>query len=324
MGYAHKLIYSNDLGSDFWELDWEKQLSNDLYNPYDSLKVFISRADGSLAELSRFNYIANASSASISSEKAFSIAGPIINNNKLGDANNCTISLKMFRPNYLLTEGGPYDSANYARLAWEINMKDTKFKLYIDAITGENIGADYSLTNGAKAFGTDNVPFSDEDTTLANAGLQKLGYIMQPRQANVIDGGDITTYWARSDAYGFYITCHGGQAPNYSISDNENWALFPNQVTGNWHFVYLDTCWCGQDTTWANAFKTNGYSSRGFMGWATEVDGNNTHLFNTYFWPLVGTKSLRNAAIQAANNVPGAGTTPIRYYGDQYYYGWAW
>lgn len=34
--------------------------------------------------------------------------------------------------------------------------------------------------------------------------------------------------------------------------------------------------------------------------------------------------SIRDAAVTAAEEVPGSGTTPIRFYGDKEYYGEAW
>ena len=46
-----------------------------------------------------------------------------------------------------------------------------------------------------------------------------------------------------------------------------------------------------------------------------------THQFQDYFWPRVGNKAIQALALDAANSVPGQGTTPIRFWGDTSYTG---
>ena len=43
--------------------------------------------------------------------------------------------------------------------------------------------------------------------------------------------------------------------------------------------------------------------------------------FQDYFWPRVGNKAIQALALDAANSVPGQGTTPIRFWGDTSYTG---
>jgi hypothetical protein len=43
-----------------------------------------------------------------------------------------------------------------------------------------------------------------------------------------------------------------------------------------------------------------------------------------YFWPLMEDMSIRDAAVTTAEEVPGSGSTPIRFYDDRSYYGYAW
>lgn len=85
------------------------------------------------------------------------------------------------------------------------------------------------------------------------------------------------------------------------------------------------TCHSADDTSWADAFNiTDSHANRAFLGWNGKVYPSKTAAFADAFWPLVGTMSIQNAAVQAADEVPGKGTTPIRFYGDDYYYGTAW
>lgn len=71
------------------------------------------------------------------------------------------------------------------------------------------------------------------------------------------------------------------------------------------------------------SLKQNSHANRAFLGWNGKVYPSKTAAFADAFWPLVGTMSIQNAAVQAADEVPGKGTTPIRFYGDDYY-GTAW
>ena len=76
---------------------------------------------------------------------------------------------------------------------------------------------------------------------------------------------------------------------------------------------------------WADAFKINGYTGRGFLGWSGKVLVDNQYEFDSYFLALViNGMRPREAAVQAAAKVPGSGTTPIKYYGDRSYSGRAY
>lgn len=42
--------------------------------------------------------------------------------------------------------------------------------------------------------------------------------------------------------------------------------LYSSEVVGNWHFVFLDTCYTGR-SIWANAFNiSSSYSNRAYLG----------------------------------------------------------
>lgn len=92
-------------------------------------------------------------------------------------------------------------------------------------------------------------------------------------------------------------------------------------VSGNWRFVFLDGCETAVDTGWAEQFNIYGRSGRAYLGWFDTVQLVYTHQFQDYFWPRVGNKAIQALALDAANSVPGQGTTPIRFWGDTSYTG---
>lgn len=130
----------------------------------------------------------------------------------------------------------------------------------------------------------------------------------------------ILDYLDGNSSYGFYIDCHGSS--NW-LGDNKNWSIYPSDIHGNFHLVFLDACSTAADHTWANAFNCD-QSGRGFLGWRTSVQAQSVYEFCQYFWTHVGDKSICNVAIDAAASVPGAGTTPIVYIGDRSWYGYAY
>lgn len=130
-----------------------------------------------------------------------------------------------------------------------------------------------------------------------------------------------------SQAYGFYIRCHGTSTELHA--DYNTFMLHYSEVKGNWHLVFLDSCSSAASSNWPNAFKINSsYSKRAFLGWGTKTTENPTYQFNCYFWPETTaqkhSKNIRDAAVWAAAQVPGIGTTPIRFYGDRSYNGRAY
>lgn len=134
---------------------------------------------------------------------------------------------------------------------------------------------------------------------------------------------DIQDYLqALGNEYAFYFSGHGTQN---ALGFFEHILITPNDVHGNWHFVFLDSCNSASGTSWANAFNINGYSNRAFLGWNGTIEWDPGYAFAEHFWPLVnGVNTIQNAAVVAAALVPGDGTTPIKFYGDTSYTGMAW
>ncbi len=152
------------------------------------------------------------------------------------------------------------------------------------------------------------------------------------KSINIKSSSDVLNYVNNDPkAYAFYINCHGNSSSlaTKDSSGNSKLVLNSSEVSGNWHFVFLDACKTAANTTWANAFKINSnYSKRAFLGWSNLINQVNSHEFSGYFWNEVAarkyTSNVRDAAVWAADKVPGSGTTPIRFYGDRSYNGTAY
>lgn len=128
----------------------------------------------------------------------------------------------------------------------------------------------------------------------------------------------MATFLRGNSSYGFYFC---GHANSNVLAYKYNTILRRSDVSGNWRFVFLDGCETAVDTGWAKQFNIYGYSGRAYLGWSDTVLLVNTHQFQEYFWPRVGTKAIQALAVDAANSVPGSGTTPIRFWGDASYNG---
>ncbi len=224
-------------------------------------------------------------------------------------------------------------------MAFACYTQDDDYIVYVNALDGEILGGSMSLSvsdEAAGCFGQSNNNYLSGETTtkLAAEGMEELGY-------------DVTTYISdtstletkvqdfidNDDSYGFYVRAHGSsnstdpylatKKATSSTTTTQYDIFYSSDISGNWHFVFLDACYTGR-TIWAESFNiTNSKSNVAYLGWNGKVYTSKSALFGDAFWPLVGTMSIRNAAVAAAE-VPGSGTTPIRFYGDSSYDGSAW
>lgn len=316
---GYKLVSSESFDDDYWQLNWEKDIGSDILNPYDSLKVVLNSKNNSVAVYNRFNMTPNTAKAVITKEEALTAAQPVIN--QFSKVTNKTVSLSTVRPNYFWNDGGPYQTEDYVKLAYVINVNNGEYLIYIDAVTGENLGGDASKKDG-KAFAWTGFAYASESASLARTGMSGLGYnaLSSWVGSGSSMGTSIQSYWGSSSAYGFYVDCHGTST---TIGDNSTWSLSTSNVSGNWNFVFLDACSTGASTAWASAFSIYGYSGRAFLGWYQDVDVVPAYQFCTYFWPEVvngnHSNNVKDAALWAASQV--SGSTPIRFYGDSTYNG---
>lgn len=304
---------------------------NGIVNPYESVNAVIRKSDSSVVYLRAFDTAPETTEATIGEDEALSAATDIIA--ELG-ADVTSSKLVFTEPNYYWYNGTnvDYEIADFVRLAYEFTIGDGDWVIDVDAVTAEVIGGDMSMADKAGCYGqTDTNYYKGATATkLAAAGYQKLGYTTSTQNSDngTTLSSTISTFMSGSTAYGLYIRAHGNSAMTrltIEVDGTYTPILYRSNVSGNWHFVFLDACYTGSDSTWATSFNiSSSYASRAYLGWSGTVLTGNSYKFAVEFWPLVGTMSIRNAAVAAAAEVEGSGTTPIRFYGDTSYYGKAW
>lgn len=217
---------------------------------------------------------------------------------------------------------------NDAYLAYRFSVSDGAYTVYIDATTGEVLSADSERSLRAKAFSIADdpaFPYPNKQTSSAKSCFDKLGYVSYASfiSSGLDLAGSIRTFIKQDDSYGFYLACHGDQTV---LTNNRNWWIYPSEINGNWRFVFLDACYSAAGTAWSDRFHiTNSSINRAFLGWSNTVNGYDSTAFTNIFFPEVTNKyhasNIRDAAVWAASQIPGAGTTPIRFYGDRTYDG---
>ena len=124
--------------------------------------------------------------------------------------------------------------------------------------------------------------------------------------------------------YGLYLACHGDE--DQTVLSGLGWTMGRDDIHGNWRFVFLDACYSAAGTGWSNQFNIYSYSqSRAFLGWSDTVEGGNATDFSSAFFPEViagnHSNNIRDAAVWAADQVPGHHTAPIKFIGDRTYRG---
>ena len=146
---SYELVKSEEQTVDFWFLAYRKSLDNGLVNNGDGVNILVARKDASVGILTRFDMAANTLEAEISEAEAIAKAQPIINDL---NANVDGAELRYIQPNYYWKADGPYEPADFVRLAYEISVKGGQYFIDVDAVTGEVIGGDMIMGSGG-AFG---------------------------------------------------------------------------------------------------------------------------------------------------------------------------
>lgn len=198
-----------------------------------------------------------------------------------------------------------------------------------------SIAMNASATENSRSFVISEFGSSGQaDARHAANGFAKLGY-SSSLHFNFSKSGFLG--WTNSggssysdDNYAFYVSSHGPGDESasstgiiYFIDSNDN-CIYPSDITGNWHLVFIDACNSKRNNNFSSSLNITGHSNRAYLGWATEVGISSASSFNNYFWETYVTRyTIQQAAINAAADVPGAGTTPIRFSGDTSWYGYA-
>ena len=179
-----------------------------------------------------------------------------------------------------------------------------------------------SYADSAHVFACSQVNSYLEHRIYASCGFEDLNYSTVCSYGAVTKSSVMDWINASSDNYGFYICTIGNPGCFYDYYGN---TITPSEISGNWHLVFLDSGYSASTNAFATAFRTSGYSNRAFLGWTNTLNSSDSLEFNYYFWhDYSGSATVRLAAIYAANSVPGDGTTPIRFYGDETWHGYSW
>ena len=172
----------------------------------------------------------------------------------------------------------------------------------------------------SKSFGYSGLSSAEDCVDYSLYGLDSLGYDPNYNSYGVINKPEILNWIGNTgNGYAFYIQSHGNSS---YFEDGVGNKIYPSECGGNWDLVFLDFSDSAASSNYADAFNTTGYSNRCFIGWYDTIYTSYADEFGYYFWiEEVGTSSIYLAALSAAGSVPGAGTTPISFYGDSDYDG---
>lgn len=339
----YTLTESYDFDEDYLFFTFEKTLENGVNNPFQSINVVFDKNTLRFSIAVKFESLPNALFPEISAEEALAVANEYTVDEVTMESAELTYISELI-----------YSSSTYqydddvCYLVYEVKSSDGDLIIYIDALNGEYVGTDIMMSETGYAvaiqeskdsstynYNSELQNYTDESVakyntwrfnkmTWAASAMRRLGYTATSAAYSTSSMiTDVKNYLqALSNEYAFYFSGHGNTT---MLGFKHYGRITLSDVTGNWHFVFLDACNTAADSGWANAFKINGYSNRAYLGWNGTIGYSYGYLFAQEFWPLIdGNKTIRQAAVDAAALVPGSGTTPIKFYGDTSYTGKAW
>lgn len=175
-------------------------------------------------------------------------------------------------------------------------------------------------------FGIDT--YAVQATTHAANTFDKLGYKI--RKTSLIFNYSVTgsrntvlNYIHESgNNYAFYVFAHANPNSFAMTNGDSSSYIYPSDITGGWHLVFLNGCSSMASTSFAEAFHTIGYDNRASLGWYLTVTNVASAEWWGYFYEAAGTMGLRDACLEAASHC--SHSTPIRIFGDTSWYGFAW
>ena len=346
----YPLTETYDFDEEYVFFTFEKLLENGVYNPYQSINIVFNKPKGTFMIARMFETAPNALTPTITEREALNAAE---------EKTAHVIAFEQAQLTYIdqgLLNGAQKETDfSVCYLVYKVTAEGCNLTVYVDALTGECIGFDMTMAENGAAFGIQEsnkegafnytffydengkkVDLTDEQiktlnlrriakVLLSKDGMRRLGYNSTSSvksDSSLIS--DVKNFLKNdSNSYAFYFTGHGNES---LLGFKQNgWIRKSSDVVGNWHFVFLDACKTAVNSGWASAFKINGYSRRAFLGWNGAINSYPGFLFATKFWPRIdGSVAIQKAAVDAASEVPGAGTSPIRFYGDRSYNGQAW
>ena len=283
----YKLVDCSNHIQGSWMLSWCKDYGNGLVNPYDSVNVVVDAVDGSITLFGKSQIEPNTVTPVINEKQAIKASNSIIS--KLNEEVT-EVTLNFVKPNFYWVDGGPYETANFVRLAWVVTTTSGA-TIHVDAVTSEILGGSQTLSSD---YGRSLQVVAGTGRThkvqLASAGLSTLGFNQTgytPVDWDVTQA-DINYLFSASNLYGLYLCCHGYyNGTTHTIDDGAlTWTKSSSGSYGNWHFVFLDACNSCAGNLWANALHATG-SGRCFVGWNVNVAQSTSYSFAKRFWPRV-------------------------------------
>lgn len=186
----------------------------------------------------------------------------------------------------------------------------------------------FAATDEFRAFNTWDFDHQTGIETVSYAVLsfQKLGYINTAGHNgyNTTSSKNVVLNYIAGTGknYGFYIQAHGDSESFTTKNGDLSQDIYPSDISGYWHLVFIDACSTGATDNFARAFHTVGYSNRAYLSWFTTVSNIGAREWWGYFYQQVGNSGLRTACLAAADKCNNS--TPIRMYGDKEWNGKAW
>lgn len=167
---------------------------------------------------------------------------------------------------------------------------------------------------------------SIETVSLATLSFQKLGYINEfgtNTYTTTNSKNTILSYISGTgNNYGFFINCHGDSNKFSPKNGDPAQYIYPSDISGYWHLVFIGACLSAANDSFARAFDTIGYDNRAYLGWFNTIKVGGHREWWGYFYNYVATTNLRDACLLAADKC--TYSTPIRMYGDKTWDGKAW
>lgn len=207
--------------------------------------------------------------------------------------------------------------------SWKVPITEN-MDMYINSNTGNIIGGDE--LKYAEALSSSTGFFSVLDIVTVNNladGFQRLGYKTFTRDKDATNFILKDWIYRGGSQYAFYISTHGSVLDGkVFFVDKEKNKWFPENIKGNWDFVFIDACYSKANDTMANGFKIyNGSKKKAYLGWKDSVGIMDASVFDMTFASKLGSAPIQKVAADIANNMPSY--VPIRFVGDKGWYGYA-
>ncbi len=336
---GYDLVYSDEFDENTLALRYEKNMFNGGHDEYDAYDVYIDVNNGQLISfkkkgVERVDALRLQNSRNLlSQEEAKKIANDLLAKFGYDGVNEIEIGTAIYDDDFMkslngeVLEGRPevvLESNIHEQKIYDVYIcKNDSLEVYIDMYTGKVIGGDFYLYYYSGSITAPDIKYPKAGATDAKAGLTKLGYDPVNVEYKVSDFEDEATDMLSDGLNAFYASGHASTSRIGTKKDGGSYLSASDVPDGNYNFVFLAGCNTGKNETWSNAFGIyNGTSqNKAFLGWYQKIKSMVNYNFCWQFWNETDEdKSIRNAALDATNNLPQY--CPIRFRGNSSYNGY--